>query len=86
MLSLNINILINEFDLFFWLVYIFIAMFDIYRTLPDENMIIYLISGLNKIKTSNENEDYLFGPNPAIFGSNMNGNKIFLAASLRWTI
>ena len=32
---------------FFWLVYIFIATFDIYRTLPDENMIIYLISGLN---------------------------------------
>ena len=59
MLSLNINILINEFDLFFWLVYIFIATFDIYRTLPDENMIIYLISGLNKIKTSNENEGYL---------------------------
>ena len=50
MLSLNINILINEFDLFFWLVYICIATFDIYRTLPDENMIIYLISGLNKIK------------------------------------
>lgn len=59
MLSLNINILINEFDLLFWLVYIFIVTFDIYRTLPDKNMIIYLISGLNKIKTSNENEGYL---------------------------
>jgi hypothetical protein len=59
MLSLNINILINEFDLLFFLAYIFIATFDIYRTLQDENKIIYLISGLNKIKTSNENEGYL---------------------------
>ena len=25
---------------------------------------------------------FVVGPNPAIFGSNMNGNKIFLAASL----
>jgi hypothetical protein len=44
---------------FLFLVYIFIATFDIYRTLQDENMIIYLISGLNKIKTSNEYEGYL---------------------------
>jgi hypothetical protein len=29
---------------------------------------------------------FVVGPNPAIFCSNMNGNKIFLAASLRWTI
>jgi uncharacterized membrane protein len=29
---------------------------------------------------------FVVGPNPVIFGSNKNGNKIFLAASLRWTI
>ena len=29
---------------------------------------------------------FVVGPNPAIFGINVNGNKIFLAASLRWTI